>query len=368
YVLGTKCPARFTVNLISNGLEIDIWKDNHNCQNRELSSVVNIKAHESKINDKNSRILNLSFDSYQSLETFVTNFQKEEKEVYVKRDSRYLKDCNIRKPYNENLVYVYVKFVCKFGELTHTPKENKQRKTSTYKMGCEAFIYANLTQDHGSLKITNVNLEHSNHEDSKAFIDDVPENRRLSPGTYQMAVDALNLKCANVHLLHKNKEYQGLYFSTADMRSSFRSWPEVVFLDGSYKLFNTNLSFMILLVEDSNGLSELAGAAILAHEDYASMKWFLETFKNENADACNKIRCFMTDKDLTERKVLKELFPNVSTYICRFHVLKIFSNYITTKAMNITTDQRNLCLSLLQKIVYSESPEEYDDYYVQLVD
>lgn len=36
--------------------------------------------------------------------------------------------------------------------------------------------------------------------------------------------------------------------------------------------------------------------------------------------------------------------------------------------MNITTDERNLCLSLLQKIVYSESPEEYDDYYVQLVD
>ncbi|XP_057334548.1 uncharacterized protein LOC130673533 [Microplitis mediator] len=192
----------------------------------------------------------------------------------------------------------------------------------------------------------------------QAYIEDLPENRRLSPETHKMAVNVMDLKCskkhlqnkimleknvkirikdlsniqmknkdlatndlhavekilkskgADVHIFHKNKQYQGIYFSTHSMRSFFRAWPEVVFLDGTYKLFNTNLSLMLLLVEDSDDLSEIAGVALLAHEDYLSMKWFLETFKNENRKACSRINCFMTDKHLVERKVLKELFPN----------------------------------------------------------
>ncbi|CAD6241459.1 GSCOCG00012624001-RA-CDS, partial [Cotesia congregata] len=125
---------------------------------------------------------------------------------------------------------------------------------------------------------------------------------------------------------------------------------------------------MTLLVEDSDGLSEVAGIAILAHEDYTSMKWFLSTFKKENKEACDNIDTFMTDKDLTERKALKELFPNASTQICRFHVLKIFSTHITTKIMNISNEEKDFCLSLLSKIVYSNSEEEYNEYYEKLVE
>lgn len=125
---------------------------------------------------------------------------------------------------------------------------------------------------------------------------------------------------------------------------------------------------MILLVEDSDGLSEVAGVALLAHEDYTSMKWFLNTFKSENQEAWDNIDTFMTDKDLTEQKVLKELFPNSCTQMCRFHVLKIFSTHITTKAMKITSEEKDSCLSLLKNIVYSNSEEEYNEYYNKLLE
>ncbi|KAH0563662.1 hypothetical protein KQX54_003997 [Cotesia glomerata] len=124
------------------------------------------------------------------------------------------------------------------------------------------------------------------------------------------------------------------------MRSSFRSWPEVVFLDGTYKLFNTNSSFMILLIDDSNGLSELAGAAILANKDYASMKWFLETFKNENADALleDVHKCFKSGFDIDIKEVdslIKANYlqlPNVSTGY------KIKTVFEKRKVIKILTD------------------------------
>ncbi|CAG5075481.1 Protein of unknown function [Cotesia congregata] len=414
YIPGTKCQAGFTAHVHSDSLLIDVWNDNHNCTSVKLSSIATVETKKLKVDDKSQKLIGLTFNSFQSILTFVKQFQKEENDVYVTRDSRTLISSDIQEPYNADLEYIYVKFVCKFGEATHTPKVNKVRNTSSYKLGCQFYIYAHITKDKNLLEITKVNLEHINHEDIEAFIGDVPENRRLSPGTYEMALNAMDLNCskkllqnkimndkkinirtkdlsnmhrkhknlmtndlqvvermlkskgADVHILHKNNEYQGLHFSTADMRSSLKAWPDIVFLDGTYKVFNTNLSLMILLVEDSNGLSEVAGIGLLAHEDYLSMKWFLNTVKNENEEACNNIKCFMTDKDMTERKVLKELFPNSLLQICRFHVLKIFSTQITTKNMNITSDQKDFCLSLLTKIVYSSSEEEYNDYYATL--
>jgi len=37
----------------------------------------------------------------------------------------------------------------------------------------------------------------------------------------------------------------------------------------------------------------------------------------------------MTDKDMTKRQVIKEIFPNVSLAICLIHVLRTFNREIT---------------------------------------
>lgn len=42
----------------------------------------------------------------------------------------------------------------------------------------------------------------------------------------------------------------------------------------------------------------------------------------------------MTDKDLTERNVLKEFFPDSKMHLCQFHVFQIFQRTITKTRMN----------------------------------
>ncbi|KAH0560875.1 hypothetical protein KQX54_009659 [Cotesia glomerata] len=76
--------------------------------------------------------------------------------------------------------------------------------------------------------------------------------------------------------------------------------------------------------EDGNGRGQIAGVGLLSTEERDVLYWMLQAFKTDNEESWRGIKCFMTDKDLTERDVIKELFPTVPTYICIFHTLKTF--------------------------------------------
>lgn len=161
---------------------------------------------------------------------------------------------------------------------------------------------------------------------------------------------------ANVTVLRDNDNtFKGLYFSTKDMRDSMAAWPEIVFIDGTYKLLASDLTLILHLVEDSNGLSEIASVALTVHEDTETFRAILECFRTENLDTCEKIKCFKADKDLLERDLLKEIFK-VPVYI---YTLKIFSREITKERIGKSLLTRQEILKMLEALAYSPSEEVY---------
>ena len=64
----------------------------------------------------------------------------------------------------------------------------------------------------------------------------------------------------------------------------------------------------------------------------------------------------MTDKDLSERSILKEFFSNALLFKCLFHTLKIFDRTITTANMKITAEHRE-GLKYLDKLAKDETEE-----------
>ena len=62
----------------------------------------------------------------------------------------------------------------------------------------------------------------------------------------------------------------------------------------------------------------------------------------------------ITDKDLVERAVYTELFPQAQLNFCPFHALKSFRTQVTTEAMKITSAERNHFLEILQALAYSK--------------
>lgn len=95
------------------------------------------------------------------------------------------------------------------------------------------------------------------------------------------------------------------------MRSDTAGYPNIVFIDGTYNFFKKKFTLMLIAVENANGETAIVGAGISANKTRPVLKWFIECFKSANVEACKTINCFMTDKDLTKRSVINEIFPGI---------------------------------------------------------
>lgn len=157
--------------------------------------------------------------------------------------------------------------------------------------------------------------------------------------------------------------FKGLYFDTPDMRNSMAAWPEIVSLDGTYKLTDRNFTVMLLIVQDSNDRAEVVGVALFASDDKECFEWFLNTFKAQNLSASENIKCFMSDKHLMQREILGTLFPGVPRYICLYHTLKIFERELKNRKHNMSLTVRDQCMKLLKQLAKSKSTIEYDELY-----
>lgn len=147
------------------------------------------------------------------------------------------------------------------------------------------------------------------------------------------------------------------------MRSSMAAFPQIVFIDGTYKFLKRKLTLMLIVVEDANAETQIVGVGLLASETRPVLKWFIECFKDSNAEACKNINCFMTDKDLTERSVIEEILPGIPMYICLFHSLRTFGREISREKRNISSEERLTALSLMSQLAKSSSADAYDKIY-----
>jgi zinc finger SWIM domain-containing protein 3 len=113
-----------------------------------------------------------------------------------------------------------------------------------------------------------------------------------------------------------------------------------------------------MLAEDRNGESEIVAVFLVANEEGSTIKKMVEIFKKYNP-SWTKTETIMSDKDFTEREVFASEFPQANLFICLFHVQRTLRREVTTEKMGITSEERNLCLELLQKLTYATTLEQY---------
>lgn len=168
----------------------------------------------------------------------------------------------------------------------------------------------------------------------------------------------------NVNILcDEEQNFKALQFTNESMRNAMNAWPEFVAVDGTYKLIDIGCTVFLCLVEDSNGQAEIVSVSLLSVEDSDTYTWVFDMFKKEMST--DNIKCFMGDKDLVERDVIKKLFPGTPMYLCLFHTLKTFRREISCEKLHISKQERDLSLEYLQKLVYSEDESQYNSLYTQ---
>ncbi len=151
----------------------------------------------------------------------------------------------------------------------------------------------------------------------------------------------------------------GIFFQDSDMKKAFDMFPEIIMVDATYNLNDLRMPLFLILVIDNHGESEIAATFLVANEYRDTLTKFVTIFKENNV-SWEKTNSIMTDKDMCERSVFREQFPNAILLLCRFHVARAFRREVTCEKMGITTVQRELALQILSNMLWARSVEEYD--------
>ena len=99
------------------------------------------------------------------------------------------------------------------------------------------------------------------------------------------------------------------------MKNAFEAFPELLFIDATYKLNDLRMPLYLLMIVDGCGESELVGIFLAADEDADTIREMITFFKKHNSK-WQKIECIMSDKDMTERNILIEEIP--LKHLCKF--------------------------------------------------
>ena len=107
------------------------------------------------------------------------------------------------------------------------------------------------------------------------------------------------------------KNFLGLFCQDNYMKEDFQSYPEIIFIDATYKLTESRLLVYIFLVEDFMGESEIAGVGLLVSENAESLRWLLNAFKENNVNNSHVL--------LLQIKIsTKVIFSKSASHLCLF--------------------------------------------------
>jgi zinc finger SWIM domain-containing protein 3 len=367
---------------------------------------------------------NEKFSSLSELESKIIQYQKKNYVDLYKRDSRTI-DSAIKKKsisadkvpseeFKKKLKYYEIRYTCIHGGRKHNSVSTGKRKTSTFRDGCPFNLVLRLSEDGMSLKVRDVIAEH-NHLATEETFKFYPNQRRLSCDQRSYAQKQLEMNVNKKKLQHEleadtgkpvllkdlsniittvkkldsvtrndldacvdelrrvhkcevdisktqENDFCGIFIQDQKMKQTFSAFPEILFLDATYKLLELQFPVYVFACEDSNGDTHIVGVGALYEENAPSVKWLVETFQKHNPEI-STTRLVMADKDINERDVIKEILPHVKVMICLFHSLKTFKREINTEEMNITIAEKNTCLEFISQMAYSNNENEYTGVY-----
>lgn len=149
----------------------------------------------------------------------------------------------------------------------------------------------------------------------------------------------------------------GLFFQDQSMKMNFENFPEILFIDATYKVNELRIPAYIFLVEDSLGQSEVVGVALLVNETKESLAWLIKTFAEKNPSSKDKLRVVMADKDINERNRIAELL-GVPILICLFHALKSFKRELP--ALSLTAPIKEEAKRLFEQMCYAHNELDFE--------
>ena len=159
--------------------------------------------------------------------------------------------------------------------------------------------------------------------------------------------------------MSSTKQLLGIYFQKNCWIKTYEKFPELLYIDATYKLNDRRFPLYVIMCEDGFGESEIICLMFTVDETKEVLEQMLDIFVEINKATTLRTTAIMSDKDMTARDLLSEKFPNANLLICLFHVLKNFRREITVEKMEISANDRLKVLEAIQNISRSSNEDDY---------
>ena len=112
-----------------------------------------------------------------------------------------------------------------------------------------------------------------------------------------------NVAC--IVLDDSEKTIELIYIQSHLQKKCFEKFPELIMVDGTYKINNSGMCLYDILVEDGCGDSRVVAYCFVSQETKISIVNFLQIFKRYNPK-CDEVKVVLTDKDFTETVAIEQ--------------------------------------------------------------
>lgn len=172
-------------------------------------------------------------------------------------------------------------------------------------------------------------------------------------------------KCRQQHrakiipITDENEELQILFIQTPHMQQAYKSFPEVVFLDATYRTNKLKMPLFVFVVQDGCGESQVIAYAFVASEQCHHVTEMLNLFVKENPCSENT-GVIVVDKDFTEISAIRSAFPSApSIQLCQFHVMKAFRTAASHLARS--AEERDKMVTTFNEMLHAPNSSKFED-------
>uniref|UniRef100_A0ABD2W5X8 ZSWIM1/3 RNaseH-like domain-containing protein n=1 Tax=Trichogramma kaykai TaxID=54128 RepID=A0ABD2W5X8_9HYME len=309
------------------------------------------------------------------------------REFFASRDKQSKKILKNERRVNANSLIssCHWKFECHFGTIRE-PQGDGKRNCTFEKVGCPAALKFILSDDGSHYYLDSVKQHHGHDAQLKSTVEPrqklTQEHKEFilkhfeAGGIHAKIINLLSKEygitisskdASNVKYAAKSKQpksldavlnllkeknfiyevkqsegnvFQALFITSSSWIKMYHAWPELVFMDSTYKLIDMQYPVNIAAIVDGNGCTEVVALGILPHEDEPTYVWYIEMMKKYLFNL-KDTEAFMTDKDKVSRKVIQEILE-VDRYICTFHVAQAFKRHVNSSESLLSRTEKDV--------------------------
>ena len=156
--------------------------------------------------------------------------------------------------------------------------------------------------------------------------------------------------------IDENGAIMMIAFATNEMMQMYLQYPEIIFMDGTYKINKYSYPLYMILIQDNLGSCRAVFYTFLRSETADMMNSLIASFCKMMEDV-SKTETVMLDKYQNEIQAVRTALPIATILLCKFHVLKYFKKKVSDLVRPV--GDKNEIFATVKQLVYANSEESF---------